>query len=271
MRHVKETLIAIAVATLAASVAAAQEGPTFSLAVEPIYPIKQERAIYAPLAQVLSRAAGQDVALLEPKRYSGYWHDVRTGTDADIAFDSVHLADFRIRHYQYDPLVCGNRDQPYHLVVASQSQVLTSRELVGRKIGTLPAPSLSQVSAIEAFPKTADLDIRSDYDSYQQLVNALLVGDVDAIAIPAAFLEQHAGIGLRTVYRSRSFPAPVLSVSPRVSHEMRARIRDALLALGQDDIGKSLALDLGLSRFTVCTGRDISGNQKALDLFFYTM
>ena len=77
----------------------------YTFAVEPAYPAEQTQAIYKPLLSYLSKATGEQFTLVTSKNYHFYWRDIRAGSSSDFAYDEAHLADYRISHSQYVPLV----------------------------------------------------------------------------------------------------------------------------------------------------------------------
>jgi ABC-type phosphate/phosphonate transport system substrate-binding protein len=246
---------------VAGSIAGAAE---YTFSVEPSYPPDRAKEIYQPLMSYLQKATGQQFKLVTARSYHFYWRDIHAISKTDFAFDEAHLADYRIKHDQYQPLVHTAEPTSYTLVTSNADLAkkgLTG--LVGHSIISMPSPSLGYTLLLEFYPNpVSQPDIRSSVASWRDALEPVFSGDVDAAMIPTALKDQYPN--LIAVKATRQYAGPCVTAAEQVPADVKEKVKDALRKLDANpDTGKIL-VDLGVTKFVAATAKDYEGAEKML-------
>lgn len=255
-------VIALA-ATCGAMAATTVPAATYTFAVEPSYRPERAAEVYKPLIDYLDKATGERFQLVTSRNYHFYWRDIRTTTKTSFAFDEAHLADYRIVHEQYVPLVHAAEPTSYSLVTADAELGRKGvAGLVGHSIITMPSPSLGYVLLLELYPNpVSQPDIRSNAGAWRDATDAVF-GDDDAAMIPTWLKSQYPN--LVPVKTTRQFAGPCVTAAPDVPDAVKDKVRDALLKLDSDEKTATVLIELGLTKFVPATAKDYAGAEKLL-------
>jgi len=108
--------------------------------------------LYGPIAEMLSNRLGQKVTYRHPQDWKKYEKNMKQG-NYDIIFDGPHFAAWRIESAQAEPLVKLPGVLDFSLVVKkTETNIKKTRDLVGKKLCTLPSPNLGAMSLYAMFP-----------------------------------------------------------------------------------------------------------------------
>jgi ABC-type phosphate/phosphonate transport system substrate-binding protein len=226
--------------------------------IEPANPADRTSEIYAPLMVYLQKATGATFKLEAAKNYHNYWRDLTTGAKTDFAFDEAHLADYRIEHAHFEPLVHTAESTSYTLVSNIDLDKKGLNGLVGHKIVTMSAPSLGYATVLQP-------DIVSTATSWRDATDRVFNSEGDAAMIPTSLKDQFPN--LTPVKTSREFPGQCLTASPDVPADLREKVRDALLKLDPDSDAAKLLFELGVTKFVPATAAEYAGSEQALKNF----
>ena len=256
---------------LAAALAACQSWPfalaqaaEYTFAVEPSYRPERASEIYKPLVDYLNKSTGEQFKLVVSRNYHFYWRDIHTTTKTDFAFDEAHIADYRIVHESYVPLVRAAEPTSYTLVTSDADVGGKGLQgLVGHSIITMPSPSLGYVLLLELYSNpVSQPDIRSTAGAWRDAIDSVFGGDDDAAIIPTWLKSQYPN--LVTVKTTRQFAGPCVSAAAEVPDDVKQKVRDALLKLDTDEVTAKVLIELGVSKFVGATAKDYAGNEKLL-------
>ncbi|HEY2396369.1 MAG TPA: PhnD/SsuA/transferrin family substrate-binding protein [Rudaea sp.] len=256
---------------IAAALAACQSGPfaaayaaEYTFAVEPSYRPERASEIYKPLIDYLNKSTGEQFKLVVSRNYHFYWRDIHTTTKTDFAFDEAHIADYRIVHDSYVPLVRAAEPTSYTLVTSDPDVGGKGLQgLVGHSIITMPSPSLGYVLLLELYSNpVSQPDIRSTAGAWHDAIDSVFGGDDDAAIIPTWLKSQYPN--LVTVKTTRQFAGPCVSAAAQVPDDVKQEVRDALLRLDTDEVTAKVLIELGVSKFVGATAKDYAGNEKLL-------
>jgi len=256
---------------LAAALAACQSWPfalardaEYTFAVEPSYRPERASEIYKPLVDYLNKSTGEQFKLVVSRNYHFYWRDIHTTTKTDFAFDEAHIADYRIVHEGYVPLVRAAEPTSYTLVTSDADVGGKGLQgLVGHSIITMPSPSLGYVLLLELYSNpVSQPDIRSTAGAWRDAIDSVFGGDDDAAIIPTWLKSQYPN--LVTVKTTRQFAGPCVSAAAEVPDDVKQKVRDALLKLDTDEVTAKVLIELGVSKFVGATAKDYAGNEKLL-------
>jgi len=219
------------------------------------------------LERIARDATGQHFVLVTSRNYHFYWRDIHTTTKTDFAFDEAHIADYRITHDNYVPLVRTAEPTSYTLVTSDPDLGKKGPQgLVGHSIITMPSPSLGYVLLLELYPNpVSQPDIRSTAAAWRDAIDSVFGGDDDAAIIPTWLKNQYPN--LVTVKTTRQFAGTCVTAGADVPEEVRQKVKDALLKLDADEETAKLLIELGVSKFVPATPKDYEGNEKLLKAY----
>lgn len=239
----------------------------FKLVAEPIYPPEKAREVYKPLIAYLNKATGEKFVLVAPRNYHFYWRDLKQTEGVDFAIDEAHLADYRIQRYKFLPLVRTAEPTSYTLVTSVDVGGKGLEGLVGKKIVSMPAPSLGYALLLTMYPNPIQQpDIESNASSWRDAVEIVFAGEADAAIIPTHLKDTYPN--LTPVKTSKEFPGTLVSANPDVPEAVRQKVRDALLKLDADTDASALLLELGVTKFVDANASEYTGSELVLKDFY---
>jgi len=240
---------------------------TFTFAVEPSYPPDQAQEVYKPLIDYLARTTGHTFTLNTPRNYHLHWRDIRRGTPFDFVFEEAHFVDYRAQRYGFEPLVKKANKTVYTLIADEQFAEKGLSGLVGRRIVSMPAPSLGFAMLAEMYSNPiSQPDFRSEASSWRDGVEMVFAGDAEAAMVPSFIAAEYPN--LVPIKESRGLAGAAISAAPTVSAEVKQAVREALLKLHEDNDAYNTLVELGTTQFESTTAADYFGAEKALSSFF---
>jgi len=262
----RTAVLAVLFAAACAIPVTAVKAADYTFRIEPAYPPERVQEIYAPLMTYLGKATGQHFTLVTVRNYHFYWRDVQNGAKADFAFDEAHLADYRIQHAHFEPLVRTAEKTSYTLVSNIDIGNKGANGLVGHTIVTMAAPSLGYALLVEFYSNPVlQPDILSTATSWRDAVDRVFGGEADAAIIPTSLKDQYPN--LTPVKTSRPFAGQCLSASPTVPADVRDKVREALLKLDTDPEASKLLFELGVTKFVPASAKEYENAQQMLNAF----
>ena len=239
----------------------------FTFTVEPSYPPEQAQEVYKPLLDYLSRTTGHTFELITPRNYHLYWRDLRKNKPVDFAYEEAHFIDYRGKRFGFEPLVRKQTPTVYTLLADYEFEEEGTSGLVGRRIVSMPSPSLGFTMLAEMYENPiSQPDFRSEASSWRDGVEMVFAGDAEAAMVPDFIAEQYPN--LVALESSRPFPGAGVNAGPTVSAEVKAAVRDALLKLHEDPDAFSTLAELGVTEFIPTEAADFDGRQDILAGFF---
>lgn len=234
---------------------------------EPIYPPDAAREIYKPLLDYLGKETGDTFVLVTAPNYSTYWRNILQPGATDFSYDEAHFADYRIQRAGYVPLVRTAERTSYALMANLEFEGQGLGSLQRRSIVTMAAPSLGYALLMQIYPDPVEQPrILSAATSWRDGVQIVFGGEADAAIVPSWLGETYSN--LTRLQTSREFAGPAVLAAPEVPEEVRAKVRDALLKLGDAPELAELLLELGVSKFVPAQAADYAGDQAMLSGFF---
>jgi len=254
------------------------QAASYTLAVVPQSSPTETHRRWAPFAEQLQRATGQQLQLRVYRSFDEFEADLANGR-ADFAYmNPYHLLMAR-KAQGYLPLVRdGSRLLSGQLLVRRDSPFRTVKDLKGKAIG-FPDPNAFAASLYMRALLQEELKIRftaNYFGTHPNVYRHIILGSVAAGAgVNVTFARERAETRaeLRVLYETPGTAPHPLCAHPRVPPELREAVIRALLALGKDEAGRNLlkridilqpvravyardyqALEkLGLEKFTVQT------------------
>ncbi len=259
------TIVALCAFAPNATPARADSG-TLVLAVQPEHSQSATRAAIRPLADYLSKVTGKHCRILTSPNFLSYWNTIHKGTGYDLAFDSSHFTDYRVKKLGFIVLVKIPGDINYSLVVLARNSITDPSELIARRIATLGIPSLDSTRLNAMFPNPMRQPIMVEVSSNEAGLNMLLQGKVAAAMLPTPLVRQAIAHGtkLSIVAVTEPIPQTALSAAPSVDRRTRRVIRKSLLDAGDSKSGRKMLQAIGIPHFDPATAAVYRGQSRVL-------
>jgi ABC-type phosphate/phosphonate transport system substrate-binding protein len=255
--------LAIAAGMLVSGAAAAD----YKIVAEPIYPPEKAQQVYKTLIAYLNKTTGEKFTLVTPRNYHFYWRDLKQTDGVDFAIDEAHLGDYRIQRFKYQPLVHAAEQTSYTLVTMADLGSKGLEGLVGKKIVSMPAPSLGYALLLTLYPNPIQQpDIESNASSWADAVEIVFSGEADAAIIPTYMKDTYPN--LIPVKTSKGFPGTLISANPSVPDPVKQKVKEALLKLNADADAHQLMFELGVTKFVEASAADYAGSELVLKDFY---
>ncbi len=238
-----------------------------NLVVQPIHDPSRAEQVYRPLVDYLNRTTEHEITLKPARTFHHFWSGMRKADDYDLVFDDAHFTDYRIKRLNYVPLVKSADEMSFALLAGYGLDEETLRGVVGRRLVTMPAPSLAFAVVNRWFPEPLQQPVVvSTARSWPDTVELVFAQEADAAMVPTWLSERYPN--LAPIQASESFPGPAISASPKVSAQAQADIRDALLKLHEDESVYEALVEMNLSRFEPASAADFDGYHTWLSGFY---
>lgn len=266
--------LVLTAALLGASLTAvAQDGPApagasgeLTLMVEPSYAPARLSEVFEPLASYIGNAVGRPVRLVTPRNYHFFWRDIRQNTPVDLMYAEAHFTDYRAQRFGTIPLVRTAERLSYSILVSDLVEDPTVERLVGRRLVTMPSPSMGFALLTQLYPNpVSQPEILSAGISWRDGVEMIFADEADAAIVPTWLQDEYPN--LTPVWTSREFMGPAISASPDLDPVLRERIREALLSIHEDPAANEVLLELRISRFEPATAAEYAGADRMLREF----
>ena len=261
MTHILPRLFPVLVAVLASITPA--PAATWQLAIQPILPRDRTLTVYAPLAKYLSRATGQTIRIRASYNFVDYWESMRQPPGFDLVLDAAHFTDFRDQRMGYTVLAKLPDTVTYSLVTREETLLFEPADLVGKRIATIPPPSLGGLRLNAMFPNPLRQPVMVATNNAQQALERLKTGKAVAALVPTPLIR--GDTSLNVVTTTEPVPHMAFSVSPRVPAAMRKKLRHALLQAGKTSAGKAMLKALKLPGFVPADNALYAGYARLLE------
>ena len=227
------------------------------IVVEPIFPDTQAKTVYAPLIEYLSNSIDREIQLITPSSFREHWKDTRSNTAYDLAIASAPITDFRIQQQGYVPLVRKAKNISYSLVTLDPD-ISDSDELLGHLVSIVQSPSVSYLLITRWYNNPlSQPKLNSNAPTWNDSINQLFAAEVDGILIPSRVAAQYPQFNI--VRTSQEIPGFAISASAELDSALKEQIKQALLALNEDDIYYDLLQELETESFIGATADEYNG------------
>ncbi len=201
---------------------------------------------YDAVASFLSTVIGEKVTYSNPSNWLTYQSDMRKGA-YDIVFDGPAFVAWRMAKLQHVPLVKLPGLLSFVVVVKKdESRFKTLNDLAGRTVCGLAPPNLATLTLQYEFANPSRQPLIIEASSFKDAYEGVVSGKCVAAVIHAkvyAGLEAQTQV-TRVIFASKPVSNQAITVGPKISPEMRAKITQALLS----PAGKAATLSV-LERF----------------------
>jgi hypothetical protein len=235
--------------------------------VNPIYLPDQAELVYEPLISYLREVTGLDLRLTTVRNFHRYWLEARRDSAAPLILEDSHMAAWRMNNHGYTPLVTTERPVTFSLLASNASMEPSLSEFVGRRVSTLPSPSLGFLILTEWYDNPLQQPvILSNATSWLDAVEIVFSMEADAAVVPRAIAEKYPN--LITVATSEELPGVTLSAAPEIPETTRQALIDAMVILHDDSEHHAALFELDVDRFVPADPADYTDLDRWLDNIF---
>lgn len=227
--------------------------------------------LYGPLAEAMSRWAGEKVVFRFPGDWISYSRDMRAGK-YDIVFDGPQFVSWRMVHLDAVPLASLPGSLAF-VVATSNPKVSSLADLVAQPVCTLPSPNLGALVMLNQFknplqqPVVVPVDDGGFKAVYREQVSGRCVGAVYRTTFFKRQLTDMQRSKLKVLYTSPAMPNQTITAASDVPPAVRERIAKGLTA----DSGVAAASALfarfahGATHFIAPSGKGFDGLNLLLE------
>ena len=241
-------------------------GP-IELLVNPIYLPDQAEMVYQPLVDYLREATGLDLRLATVRNFHRYWLEARRGDAPPLILEDSHMAAWRMNNQGYTPLVTTARPITFSLLASNASMEPSLDEFVGKRVSTLPSPSLGFLILTSWYSNPLQQPvILSNASSWLDAVEIVFSMEADAAIVPRGIAEKYPN--LITVETSEELPGMTLSAGPDVPEGVRDALVEAMTTLHDNADYHAALFELDVDRFVAADPADYTDLDRWLENIF---
>ncbi|MEZ5484286.1 MAG: PhnD/SsuA/transferrin family substrate-binding protein [Lysobacteraceae bacterium] len=235
----------------------------FSITIEPNYPPAQVEQIYKPLLDYLGKATGHQFVLVTARNYHFYWREIRNATPVDFTIEDAPFVEYRMLRQQFVPLARVAEPTSYRLIAQPDYSDNGAEGLVGYRVVCLPSPSMGIALLTGMYTNPlAQPEVKSEATSWREAVEIVFAGEGEAAMVPKHIADLYPN--LVEVAASADYPGITVSASGNVPEDVRGAVRDALLALHENESLYEVLVEIGASRFVPAVAADYADSEDLL-------
>lgn len=267
MKSVSTQMCAALALILGSGMATAAE---FRVAIEPHYSPQRAAEVYAPLQEYLNQVLkplNHSVTFIYPRNFHFFWRDVRQNAPVDFMFADGHITDYRIKRFQYEPLVKTVENTSYAVLAMDDVAARGARNLIGARVVTMPSPSMGFALLAEIWPDPVrQPNVMSTAASWRDGVEIVFAGEAEAAIVPSIVKDEYPNLVVVTT--TREFTGPALSAAPGVDPAVKQALKDALLKVHENNDGYAALNELRITQFVETNAGEYDGMDELLKSFF---
>lgn len=191
-----------------------------------------EETIYKPIADLLSKAAGEKVTFHYGDNYLVYQSEMRKG-NYDIVLDGPQFVSWRMAKLSHVPLVKFPGNLAFvAIAMNNQDKIKNLKDLAGRTVCAFPPPNLATLTVLYEFDNPSRqplvVEVQNFADAYKGVKSGKCAGGILQVKLHQD-LDKEAK-ATKVLFTSKPLPNQAFSAGPRVTTEKRERIVQALLS-----------------------------------------
>jgi hypothetical protein len=193
---------------------------------------EKEEDIYKPIAELLTKAAGEKVTFRYGDNFLVYQSEMRKG-NYDIVLDGPAFVSWRMVKLGHVPLVKFPGNLVFVAIAkSSQDKIKTLKDLGGRTVCAFPPPNLATLTVLYEFDNPARqpliIEVQNFADAYKGVKSGKCVGGILQAKLYQD-LDKEAKAA-KVLFTSKPLPNQAFSAGPRLTAEKRERVVQALLS-----------------------------------------
>lgn len=193
---------------------------------------EKEEEIFKPIADLLSKAAGEKVTFRYGDNFLVYQSEMRKG-NYDIVLDGPAFVGWRMTKLGHTPLVKFPGNLVFVAITKSnQDKINGLKDLAGRTVCAFPPPNLATLTVLYEFENPARqplvIEVQNFADAYKGVISGKCVGGILQAKLYQD-LDKEAKAA-KVLFTSKALPNQAFSAGPRLAAEKRERVVQALLS-----------------------------------------
>lgn len=260
-------------ADAAATDSAGAEVPTRSLTgplgllVHPVYPPEQARLVFQPLVEYLNESTDLTFELEVARNFHRYWLESRRGDVPALVLEDAHLSAWRMEQFGYRPLVTARGGKTYSLLTSGALADDPLPAFVGRRIASLPSPSLGYLLLADWFSNPLQQpQIMSTATSWLDAVEMVFSAEAEAAIAPDTLVSKYPN--LYPIAISPELPGLTLTASPEIPEDIADALTEALTQLQENPDYQAVLFELDIDGFDASDPDDFEDLEEWLDPIF---
>lgn len=233
----------------------------YTFVVQPVEQPSQSIQQYKPLADYLREQTGLNIKLVTERNFLTYWVNIKNGK-YDLILDAAHFTDYRVKNLSYSILAKIPDTVTYSLITHKDNLVLDLAELIGKKLVTLPPPSMGATQLLQLFDNPSRQPRIISTKSALHAIQSVLTKKAFAALVPTPLL--HDVNDINVVTSTTPLPHMAFSASKRLSKNQHKLIQDALLNAKINEKGKLVLKHLQIAEFKSTNEKTYQGYEKYL-------
>lgn len=204
---------------------------------------------FAPLRDYLSDKLGREVVIETASSYEEFTKKTGEG-EYDFVLTAPHFTLMAIDSGKYELRAAYIKKLQANVVVKTDSNVASVKDLAGKNIGVPPVKALMTIAGIMYLEGKGLIGDRAAYykayKSHNAAMLAAVSGEVDAaIASNFQVLNQiNNGLPIRIVGETRTYPGMGLLVARRLPDKIKDGFEEALISMTENDQGKAVLSEI---------------------------
>lgn len=240
---------------------------TLELLVNPVFPPEQARLVYQPLVDYLNDVTDLQVELRVSRNFHRYWLNARRNEAPALILEDAHMVAWRMNRFGYEPLVTTTDTKTFSLLTTGALADDDLQDFVGRRIASLPSPSLGYLVLADWFSNPLQQPlIQSTATSWLDAVEMVFSAESDAAIAPDTLVTKYPN--LYPIETSPEFPGLTLIAAPDVPEDVRTELIEALVQLEENPDHSAALFELDIPGFTEADPDDFAGLQEWLSTIF---
>lgn len=237
------------------------------LLVNPVYPPEQARQVYQPLVEYLNDVTDLEIELVVDRNFHSYWLKARRNEAPELILEDAHMVAWRMDEFGYQPLVTTQNPKTFSLLTTGEYADDNPADFVGRRISSLPSPSLGYLVLADWFSNPMQQPvIQSTATSWLVAVEMVFSGEVDAAIAPENLATRYPN--LYPVRTTIEFPGLTLTASPEVADDVREVLVEAMTGLHENQDHAAALFELDIDQFVAAEPASYAGLDRWLSYIF---
>lgn len=249
---------------------AAKDAGTFVFSAPPGATYEEELSKYQPIAVYLSRITGKRFVYQYSDNWLSYSKNMAGGM-YDVVFDGPAGNGWRLERMDHAPLVKLPNEIIYSVITRADAPAIQLKQLAGRRVCAVAAPDVGALALMSQFDNPARQPVIAEAKDWQDAYKSLQEGRCVGSVVPQSTLGMIDRRTVKVIYQHKPLPNLAFSAGPRLSQELKNRVKEALLTAPGKEATAKLRADHGGADFVPATPAEYVGLGKLLkdSLYYY--
>ncbi len=221
----------------------------------------EERALYEPIVEFLSRVTGHKIVYKNSDNWLSYSKDMTFG-NFDLVFDGPHFNGWREDRLQHTPLVKLPDEFVFVVVTRNDdAQIKELKNLAGRRVCAHAPPNLGTLTLLSQFGNPVRQPSLIETHGWEAGYKGMMEGKCVATVLPIKNFKKYDGDKklARVLYQHRALPNQAISAGPAIPAAMQVKIANALLSDEGKKITQKLMDAYAAKGFVAATREEYAG------------